>query len=173
MTTRRIAIVALWSLFIATVAAAGPFSDLKLRIATPPGFRSLNLFFTADHYQTSQNLDLIMGDANLLFRSLDENSGAFTADWTLRGSATHTPVTGKFQVVGLSYTFSFDVPEGNVTQNRALLKSEHFTGALAFPTGGRPFAAGTATTFVGSVSSGVRPFCAYVVTPQPVSRSKR
>jgi|SRR5579859_1306597 len=143
--------------FFTTAAWAGPYTTLKDQIVQPIPLVYFEITF-----------DGINTTGSLAFRTLDENTGAFTAEYTASRDLHKTPVSGQFDSATLGrYTFNFDLPLPSqpVRQHNIVLPAtiDRFTGALRVNgTGDKEmFMAGTVSETLGSyLQTGTRPFSA-------------
>ncbi len=142
--------------FFTTAAWAGPYTTLKDQIVQPIPLVYFEITF-----------DGINTTGQLAFRTLDENTGAFTAEYAASGDSHTTPVTGQFNsAIFGTYTFNFDLPlpsqparQHNFVQPAIIGR---FSGALRV-NGTRNkemFMAGTVSETRGYLQVGTRPFSA-------------
>ena len=140
-----------------TVVWAGPYTTLKDQIVQPIPLVYFDISFDGIHP---------VGE--LAFRTLNENTGAFTAEYTASGDSHKIPVNGQFDSALLgSYTFNFGLPlpsQPASQHNNAvpLQRIDSFTGALRVrgTANKEMFMAGTVSTTMGHIQLQKRPFSA-------------
>ena len=139
-----------------TVVWAGPYTTLKDQIVQPIPLVYFDISFDGIHRA-----------GYLAFRTLDENTGAFTAEYTASGDSHKVPVNGQFSSAMLgSYTFTFGLPLPSQPASHPNVvpveRIDSFTGALRVRgTGNKEmFMAGTVSTTRGLLQLQKRPFSA-------------